>query len=199
MAKQNKRSIEYQKEPKDLVPEIFERGFISPWELFKIVAWKSAKGVAWLSLNTENEIISYTTDTVAGLRSWSGPSDILDIKMTPKHWSAWEAKAGELIGADKAHAEAGIPSGLLRLHGVGFPVATAILGLLKPDVFPVMDRWAVETIFGSGTSRKRWQTKKQYCAYTKRLVEPIQVELQELQTLRERDRAAMNIAMGHPV
>jgi len=171
-----------------------KRGYITPWELFKIVTWKSAKGVAWLSLNTEDEIISCTTETIAGLKSWSGPRNILDSKMTDEHWIAWEAKAGELIGADKEHAEAGIPSGLLRLHGVGYPVATAILGLLEPEVFPVMDKWAVETVFGSGASRKRWQTKAKYREYTQLLVEPTQKELQNLHTLRERDKAAMNMA-----
>lgn len=66
MAEDEKRLIKFQREPTDLVPEILERGFITPWELFKIVTWKSAKGVAWLSLNTEEEIISYTGETVAG-------------------------------------------------------------------------------------------------------------------------------------
>ena len=196
MTKKEKRSIEFQNEPTELVPEILKRGYITPWELFKIVTWKSAKGVAWLSLNTEDEIISCTTETIAGLKSWSGPRNILVSKMTDEHWIAWEAKAGELIGADKEHAEAGIPSGLLRLHGVGYPVATAILGLLEPEVFPVMDKWAVETVFGSGASRKRWQTKAKYREYTQLLVEPTQKELQSFHTLRERDKAAMNMAMG---
>ena len=196
MTSDEKKPIEFQKEPTDLVPGILERGYITPWELFKIVSWKSAKGVAWLSLNTEDEIVSYTTETVAGLKSWSGPSDILEGEMSDDLWSTWEVIAGELIGADKDHAETGIPSGLLRLHGVGYPVATAILGLLKPKVFPVMDKWAVQTIFGSGESTKRWQTKAKYRAYTQLLVKPTRVELQSFKTLRERDKAAMNIAMS---
>jgi len=195
MSKNEKRSIEYQREPEHLVPAIFERGFITPWELLKIVTWKSAKGVAWLSLNTEDEIVSCTKETVAGLKSWSGPSDLLNSEMTEEYWDIWEAKAGELIGADKAHAESGIPSGLLRLHGVGYPVATAVLGLLMPKVFPVMDKWAVETIFGSGASKKRWQTKAKYREYTQLLVKPTQEELQKFHTLRDRDKAAMNISM----
>ena len=196
MSKNEKRSIEYQREPGHLAPLIMERGFITPWELFKIVTWKSAKGVAWLSLNTEDEIVSCTKETVAGLKSWSGPSDLLNSEMTEEYWDIWEAKAGELIGADKAHAESGIPSGLLRLHGVGYPVATAVLGLLMPKVFPVMDKWAVETIFGTGASRKRWQTKAKYREYTQLLVKPTREELQKFYTLRDRDKAAMNISMA---
>ena len=196
MDAKEKKTIEYQVEPTVLRPEILKRGFIKPWELFKIVTWKSAKGVAWLSLNAEEEIVSCTRETVAGLKRWSGPSDILSEDMTDELWDAWEVKAGELIGVDKKHAKGGVPIGLLRLHGVGYPVATAILAFLKPKIFPVMDKWAVETIFGSGASGKRWQTKADYRAYTQLLVKPVQEELKTIQKLRDRDKAAMNIAMG---
>ncbi len=195
MADNKTKKIDYQEEPKELRTGIMKRGNITPWELFKIVTWKSAKGVAWLSLNTEEEIVTCTKETVSGLESWFGPSDILAEEMDDTLWSEWEAKAGELIGADKAHAAGGVATGLLRLHGVGYPVATAILGLLKPEVFPVMDKWAVETIFGNGASRKRWQTKAQYRAYTQLLVKPEIEQLRICKTLRERDKAAMNIAM----
>ncbi|MCG3772889.1 MAG: hypothetical protein JW384_04113 [Nitrosomonadaceae bacterium] len=195
MADNKTKKIDYQEEPKELRTGIMKRGNITPWELFKIVTWKSAKGVAWLSLNTEEEIVTCTKETVSGLESWFGPSDILAEEMDDTLWSEWEAKAGELIGADKGHAAGGVATGLLRLHGVGYPVATAILGLFKPEVFPVMDKWAVETIFGNGASRKRWQTKAQYRAYTQLLVKPEIEQLRVFKTLRERDKAAMNIAM----
>lgn len=185
----------YQDEPTDLASGIFERGYITPWELFKIVTWKSAKGVAWLSLNDENEIISCTKETITGLKLWSGPDNILETEMTDELWDLWEVKAGELIGADERWTSDRTASGLLRLHGIGFPVATAILSLLKPGVFPVMDRWAVESIFGIGESRRRWQTKAKYRAYAERLVNPEIVELRDLRTLRERDKAAMNRSM----
>ena len=195
MTEQKKKTIGYQQEPKGLVVDIMERGYITPWELFKIVSWKSAKGVAWLSLNSEDEIINCTKETVAGLKSWSGPVDILAEEMTDALWSEWEVKAGELIGADKKYGEGGVAAGLLRLHGVGFPVATAVLGLLKPEVFPVMDKWAVETIFGKGASKKRWQTKSKYRSYTQLLVKPEIAQLKRVTTLRGRDKAAMDIAM----
>ena len=60
----------------------------------------------------------------------------------------------------------------------------------------MMDKWAVQTIFGAGESMKRWQTKAKYRAYTQLLVKPTRVELQGFETLRERDKAAMNIAMS---
>jgi len=186
----------YQGEPADLVSKIFERGYITSLELFKIVTWKSAKGVAWLSLNDEEKIVEYTKETIAGLRLWSGPDDILEVEMTDNYWDLWEAKAGELIGAAGRWTDNGVSTGLLRLHGVGFPVATAILGLLKPRVFPVMDKWAVETVFGSGESKRRWQTKAKYRAYAQCLVNTKIPELTNLQTLRERDKVAMKLAMS---
>lgn len=196
MAQKETKMIAFQKEPTGLVHNIMSRGYITPWELFKIVTWKSAKGVAWLSLNEEDDIISHTKETITELNSWSGPGDILATEMTDELWSLWEVKAGQLIGADEQHAADGVATGLLRLHGVGYPVATAVLGLLKPKVFPVMDRWAVETIFGPGASKKRWQTKAKYREYTQLLVAPRLENLQRIGTLRERDQAAMNIAMN---
>lgn len=183
---------EYQFEPLHLATAILLRGYIKPWELLRIVSWKSAKGTAWLSLNSETQIVDCTSDFVFRVKSWSGCEGVLHGQLSVNDWNMWENEVGEMIGADKKHSKTGVPSGLLRLSGVGYPVATALLSILKPDVFPVMDKWAVETIFGPGASRRRWQHKAAYRAYTERLVKPNCVELDALTTLRERDIAAMN-------
>ena len=44
------------------------------------------------------------------------------------------------------HGASAHRSGLLGLEGVGYPMATAILDILDPGVWPVMDRWAVMTV-----------------------------------------------------
>jgi hypothetical protein len=190
----------FQDEPEELVAEIFSLGYITPWNLFKIVSWKSARGLAWLSLNTEEEIRSVTEELVDGLRQLSETENVLIQPMKEEDWNEWQRLAGELVGADgKKNVQ---PSGLLRLQGVGYPVATAVLGLLKPNVFPVMDRWAVETIFGHGAGRKTWQwhTKGAYRKYTERLVNPECEFLNEIKTLRKRDIAAMNASKaGKPI
>jgi hypothetical protein len=36
----------------------------------------------------------------------------------------------------------------MRLNGVGYSMATALLCILDAEVWPVMDRWAVQTVFG---------------------------------------------------
>jgi len=84
-------------------------------------------------------------------------------------WDDWRETARCAIGgaADR--------SGLLGLEGVGYPMATAILDVLDPGVWPVMDRWAVMTVFGTrpdghpwpGT---RWHRASAYETYARHLV-----------------------------
>ena len=193
MTKKEKAKPGFQTEPVELRSAILTRGHIEPWELLRICAWKSAKGLAWLTLNTEEDIRKYTRETIAVLRAPDVPADVLNGNLNEAGWVAWEAKAGELVGADAKH---GGPSGLLRLHGVGYPVATAILGFLAPTTFPVMDKWAVETIFGLGASKERWQRKAAYRAYARRLVNPKCAALEAISSLRDRDKAAMEAAMA---
>lgn len=190
-----KKRPPFQVEPTDLVDIIMARGHIAPWELLRIVSWKSAKGVAWLSLNTEEEIERFTRETVDALKGWRGPQDVIHAKMTSEDWDCWQSDVAQIIGADKSRTKDGNSTGLLRLHGVGYPVATAILALLKPKIFPVMDRWAVEIIFENGSSRKQWQRSAVYRAYAERLVNPDCPALERFTTLRERDKAAMNALM----
>jgi hypothetical protein len=196
MVNVERKKFGYQEEPVFLVDGILERGYISPWELLKIVSWKSAKGVALLSLNTEAEIVELTSEAVRDLTTWSWPyGALMDGNLNDEAWALWEEWVGQVIGADQKHSKSGEATGLLRLHGVGYPVATAILAFLKPEVFPVMDKWAVETIFGEGANRKRWQRKSKYREYAQLLVNPQIEDLQKVATLRGRDQKAMQLAM----
>ena len=196
LVNEGKKRPPFQVEPTDLVDEIMARGHIAPWELLRIVSWKSAKGVAWLSLNAEDDIEVITREAVDALNGWRGPQDVISAKMTFEDWDNWQADVAQIIGADKSRTKDGNSIGLLRLHGVGYPVATAILALLKPKIFPVMDRWAVETIFEEGSSRRQWQRSAVYRAYAERLVNPDCPALERFTTLRERDKAAMNASMA---
>lgn len=190
------KKIDYQNEPSHLREGILKRGHITPWELLKIVSWKSAKGVAWLSLNSEAEIVEFTREAVEDLTAWSWHyGALIDGNMNDEAWTLWEEWVAQVIGADQKHSESRRATGLLRLQGVGYPVATAILAFLKPEVFPVMDKWAVETIFGEGASRRRWQHKAKYREYAQLLVNPQIEDLQEVATLRGRDQKAMQLAM----
>jgi hypothetical protein len=183
----------FQIEPRELITDINARGHISPWEFLRICAWKSAKNLAWVSLNSEAEIQKITAQIIFKLTKWNFPQDIVNGNLTDEQWVEWESMTGDLIGADKNH---GGPSGLLSLHGVGYPVATAILAFLNPLRFPVMDKWAVDSIFEEGSATSRWHRKAAYRAYAQKLTVPDCAVLSEISTLRERDIYAMELAQN---
>ena len=114
MSKKEKAKPGFQTEPIELRNAILARGHIEPWEMLRICAWKSAKGLAWLTLNTEDEIRSYTREAITVLKATGSTTDVLNGNLSEDDWNSWETKAGDLIGADAKH---GGPSGLLRLHG----------------------------------------------------------------------------------
>jgi hypothetical protein len=196
--KNQRRKPKFQNMPADLQMNDGdeERKCITAWEMFKIVSWKSAKGVAWLSLNSEKDIVSCTEETISRLRQWKGPQSIIGPNVDESDWDEWEVIVGDLIGADETRSETGVATGLLRLHGVGYPVATAVLAVLKPDLFPVMDKWGVQTIFDKSPRGKWWHNKRTYRAYAHRLANPECPELEGLDTLRDRDLAVMNSGLN---
>lgn len=190
MGIRKKREIQYQSAPVELRGPILDRGHVEAWELFRIVAWKSAKGLGWLSLNDPEEIERATRVTLTRLAEWDGPRSLLKSGLTDAEWKQWEDFVGTLIGADASH---GGPTGLLRLSGVGYPVATAVLSILEPDLFPVLDKWGVKAIFGKVVSARttKWHNKSAYRQYTQALTSPAAKELGAYRTLRERDVATM--------
>jgi hypothetical protein len=159
--------IEYQREPPDSLAEAaWAKGSLTPLELLRVAAWKSAQGLGWLSLNTEQDIRARTAAAIDHLRPWRGHQ--MSGAADEATWSAWRETSRAAIGARDEG------TGLLGLSGVGYPVATAILAVLDPEVWPVMDRWAVMTVFGTrpaGTPlpTARWQRAKAYEAYGRHL------------------------------
>lgn len=151
----------YQQRPPDEMREsIWDQGWITPWQLFRIVAWKSAKGLAWLSLNDERQIIAATAAAVQTLAPWRE----VDVTGSGIDWRSWEAAARTAIGSKNAR------TGLLALDGVGYPVATAVLAFLAPAAFPVMDRWAVQGVFGKTVAKgTAWHRGAAYRAYAEEL------------------------------
>jgi hypothetical protein len=60
------------------------------------------------------------------------------------------------------------------MRGVEYPTASAILCILDPTMFPVIDQHAVRPIYGTESSGKDFGTAKWYCAtvyahYTRQL------------------------------
>lgn len=157
----------YQKRPDDLANRAWNRGYLTSLDLFRVAAWKTGQGLGSLTLNTEGEIEARTQAAVNCVWPWRDRpvSGLADDVM----WADWRETARHAIGASAER------SGLLGLEGVGYPMATAILDILDPGVWPVMDRWAVMTVFGTQHGGRpwpgsRWQHANAYEVYARHLV-----------------------------
>lgn len=156
----------YQRRPDDVAARAWSRGYLSPLDLFKVAAWKTGQGLGSLAVNTEEEIEVRTRAAVNYIKLWrdKAVSGLADDAV----WKDWRDTACRAIGA------AADCSGLLGLEGVGYPMATAILDILDPEVRPVMDRWAVITVFGTRPDGQpwpsiSWQHAAAYEAYARHL------------------------------
>ena len=167
----------YQREPVELRDLIWTRGLIEPWELLQICAWKSAKGLAPISLNDEAIIRDTTAKVCEVLR----PMRELDVLAGEPDWRRWEQGVGRAIGS-KVNG-----TGLLGLAGIGYAMSTAILCILNPSAFPVLDRWAILGVYGGVDKRSMlfYEHAARYCEYA--------------QDLASRSREATNAKNIHEV
>ena len=129
----------YQTEPNFEVG-IKARGYITYWEAIRICAWKSAKGVANFTTNTESFVESETKMALSNLSSIFGINPVTQIG-NDDYWTQFQNVVTAAMGNKKT-------SGFLGLEGVGYPVATAFLAIIDPNIFPVYDRWVVFAVTG---------------------------------------------------
>jgi hypothetical protein len=176
----------YQQEPTDLRAEIWAEGVISPLQLFRIVAWKSAQGLAWVTLNSEDDIALRSSECLEAIVNWRTK----DIRDSDADWVNWEIVVRGAVGTKDP------PKGLFGLAGVRYPVASAILSLLAPQAFPVIDRWAIKGIYGRQI--RSFHTAWFYRDFTEQLVR-ISDRFPDCRTIHEVDQAVMNAARfcGH--
>lgn len=153
---------EYQKRPCEITGDAWRRGYIEAFELTRIASWKSALSVAAVTVNKPHEIEACTRIAISVIRPWRGRK-ATELR-ADADWSDWRKTANEAIGWVGAHGQA--PSGLLSLKGVEYPMATAILDILDPDMWPVIDKWAAQTVFGKAPSR---YSANRYAAYARHL------------------------------
>ena len=110
----------YQTEPGETFrTAIWARGHVEPWELLRIVAWKSAKGLPWLAMEAPESIASTTEDVVKLLRPFQHVS-AADELQRDEGVAFLDATTAALGPRTKA-------SGLRILKGVALPVASAVL------------------------------------------------------------------------
>lgn len=146
----------YQARPSHIADSAWRRGYLKPLELLRIAAWKTGQGLGLLTLNTQEDIEGRTRAAVDCIRPWKGQRV---AGLTDKaRWDDWRETARCAIGVEATH------EGLLGLKGVGYPMASAILDILDPEVWPVIDRWAVRTVFGTQPGGAPWRPAQWQCA-----------------------------------
>lgn len=156
-----RKQPEFQKRPVELAEKAWERGYIEAFELARIAAWKSAKGVAAITVNKAEEIEAWSRAAMAAVKPWKGKQA---TALDDAEWDDWQLTANQAIGwVDRKTATS---AGLLALKGVEYPMATAILDILDPHVWPVLDQWAAKTVFGEAPAR---YCAARYTAYARHL------------------------------
>jgi hypothetical protein len=146
----------YQDRPSEIANSAWDRGYLKPLELLRIAGWKTGQGLGSLTVNTEHDIESRTRAAMDNIRHWKGQRV---VGLTDQAlWGDWHETARRAIGV------AATGEGLLGLEGVDYPVASAVLDILDSDVWPVIDRWAVKTVFGTQRDGAAWPTRQWRCA-----------------------------------
>lgn len=171
----------YQDEPSAIAEAAWKRGYLTPLELLRVGAWKEARIPAAISVNPNGRIEEVTGNTIrtldeAGAREWKPLGEASDL-----FWDEYAAILRQVVGSSYDH------SGLYGLDGVRYPVASAILYILVPSVFPVIDRHAVRAIFGSPSegaavpsTQTWWYRHVVYVAYARHLATIVHARLPRL-------------------
>lgn len=168
----------YQDEPSAIAEAAWKRGYLTPLELLRVGAWKEARIPAAMSVNPDGRIEDVTSNTLrtldkAGAREWKPLGEASDL-----FWDEYGVVVRQVVGS--AHDQ----SGLYGLDGVRYPAASAILYILVPNAFPVIDRHAVRAIFGSRPEgaavpsiRTWWYRHVVYVAYARHLATIVHARL----------------------
>jgi hypothetical protein len=176
----------------DVVQRIWDRGFLTGFELLRIGAWKSAKSIALLTVNEEDQIELVTKVALTALNNYRSVNVVVD----PIDWDDWRETVALAIGRSGSRKQP--PSGLLSLHGIGYPMATAILATVAPTAFPVLDKWAISGAFDitpTEAAKSKWHRSEFYAEYCKRLATDGRHEFKDLRSVHQRDQWLMNMAM----
>jgi hypothetical protein len=175
--------IRYQQRPSELRETLWLQGHIDPLSLFRILAWKSAKGLASATTNPPGQIERVTGEVLSLLAPYR------DASSPPADETFWSATHDALVGADGK-------TGLFGLDGLRIPTASAVLSILNPSVWPIIDRWAYAALFDisphQASGRIGWFNN--YRRYVERLIELLADH--PTTTIHELDQQAMNAGMA---
>lgn len=178
----------YQEEPgEDIRKSIWASGQWSALQMFRVAAWKSARGLAPLALNSEDAIASRSAAAISAIAPWREK----DVLRAETDWEAWLKSAATAIGSKPDR------TGLLGLEGFGYPMASAFLSFLLPAVFPVVDRWTIKAVYGADVARRAgvWHRSRVYASFAQELANR-QNRFAVVHNIHRLDQAVMNAAIA---
>lgn len=147
---------DYQCYPHGIRETAWKRGHMTALEVLRVGAWKQVMVPAAMSVNTEKQIEDVTTElmkVIKGARKWSVLGNT-----SPKFWAKYRTVVAEAVGAESTQ------TGLYGLAGVRHPAASAILCILDPERWPVIDQHAVRAVFAPRPSGRDHPSNTWYCA-----------------------------------
>lgn len=155
---------------------------MTAWEFMRIAAWKSAYIPAAISVGDPEEIEETLRMIFTRLKKYK------EMKLVDEaneiNWDEWESDVRWMLNDTR----------LLSLPGVGYAFATALLGYLLPEAFPVMDRLTIGGVFGWDVARrtKSWNLTSVYRKYAEHLAKARLDEWVGL-SVHERDQDLMSV------
>jgi hypothetical protein len=176
----------YQERPSALRDKLWDQGHIDVLSLFRILAWKSAKGLASATTNEPGRIEELTRKALESLLPYK------NVQSPPTNDDFLAATHEALVGPDGK-------SGLIRLDGLRIPTASAVLSILNPAAWPIIDRWAYSALLDVTPQRASqvigWF--KEYRTYSERLT--LLLPRFPGLSIHDLDQLAMNAGMrGEP-
>lgn len=149
----------YQQEPHELREPVWDAGCFSALQMMRVAAWKSARGLAPLTMNDEDDIAQRTAAALDAIASWR----TTNVLQGDVDWNAWQSAVATAIGSKRDG------TGLLGLQGFGYPMASAFLAFLAPQAFPVIDRWTVLAVYGPNA--RDYERSRVFAHFAAELVE----------------------------
>lgn len=176
----------YQLEPTELREPIWESRVIVPLQLMRIAAWKSARGLAPLTMNSDHVIRTRTGQLIETIEPFRHV-DVVRAQLDVDGWETWRQAVAAGVGSKS------LRTGLLGLEGFGYPMASAFLALLAPAAFPVIDRWTLRAVYGSTSGN--FQRSVVYADFAQHLVRHAG-HYPDAAGIHEIDQLVMNAAMN---
>jgi len=158
----------YQLRDELLVEQIFSDSYeATAWDFLKIAAWKSARNLALVSLSSAEEVSSSFGALIGMIKNLSYRDTVIEFESID--WSDWGRQVEDLYSM----------SGISKLDGIKFTAFSGVLGYLRPAVFPVIDIYTAEGIFGEEAARNRnlWANSQAYTTFARQLAGPSAINL----------------------